>query len=96
MAIAYHSIGYIQHTNWHVREGILYVLADCLISQGMIDELNGITPDSRQMVDPNHLAINSHFISEMAMLVKSESKSKIQQMVIDCLALVIEISPNRL
>jgi len=39
MAIAYHSVAYLQHTNWHVREGILYLLADCLIAQGMIDEL---------------------------------------------------------
>jgi hypothetical protein len=40
LAIAYHSIGYLQHTNWHVREGILHLLADCIISQGNLDELS--------------------------------------------------------
>lgn len=73
MAIAYHSIGYLQHTNWHVREGILHLLADCIISQGNFDELNG----PRQTADPNHLAFNSHFIQEMSTLAKIESKSKI-------------------
>lgn len=39
MTIAYHSIGYLQHTNWQVREGILYLIADCIITQGTMDEL---------------------------------------------------------
>jgi len=93
MAIAYHSIGYLQHTNWHVREGILHLLADCIISQGNFDDLKG--PLSQEPLDPNHLAHNSHFVSEMCTLAKIESKSKIQQMVIDCLALIIDISPYK-
>jgi len=85
MTISYHSIGYLQHTNWHVREGILHLLAHCIISQGNLDELNGPSKDS---FDPNHMAFNSHFITEMITLAKIEQKLKIQQMVIDCLSLL--------
>lgn len=95
MAIAYHSIGYLQHTNWHVREGILHLLADCIIAQGQMDELEGPAGARQETMDPNHFAFNSHFISEMCTLARTEAKSKIQQMVIDCLALCLEISPNR-
>lgn len=95
MAIAYHSIGYLQHTNWHVREGILYLLADCIITQGNVDELNAHDNNKQETLDPNHFAFNTHFISEMCTLAKIESKSKIQQMAIDCLSLCLEISPNR-
>ena len=30
---ANHAIGYLGHTNWHVREGILHLIANCLIVQ---------------------------------------------------------------
>ena len=79
MAIAYHAIGYLQHTNWHVREGILHLLADCLLSQAQADELNGHdNTNNNESIDPNHLAFNGHFISEMCTLARSEAKSKIQ------------------
>lgn len=74
MAIAYHSIGYLQHTNWHVREGILHVLGDCIISQGNFDDLNSPSQQRADILDPNHLAFNSHFISELCTLTKIESK----------------------
>lgn len=28
---ANHAVGYLGHTNWHVREGILHLIANCLI-----------------------------------------------------------------
>jgi hypothetical protein len=75
MAIAYHSIGYLQHTNWHVREGILYLLADCIITQGNMDEMQQNLRE--ESLDPNHFSFNTHFISEMCTLAKMEQKSKI-------------------
>ena len=35
------AISYLGHTNWYVREGILHLLAYCLIFQAQQDELNG-------------------------------------------------------
>lgn len=60
-----------------------------------MDELNAHDNNRQETMDPNHFSFNSHFIGEMSTLAKMESKSKIQQMVIDCLALCLEISPNR-
>jgi hypothetical protein len=56
MALAYHSVGYLQHTNWQVREGILHLVANCLLAQGQIDELNN-DPNSLE-IDPNHFSFN--------------------------------------
>jgi len=44
---ANHATGYLGHTNWHVREGILHLIANCLIVQGQQDELNGNLEASR-------------------------------------------------
>ena len=41
----------------------------------------------------HHQVFDSMFMLELCNLVKIESKSKIQQMAIDCLALVMDISP---
>jgi hypothetical protein len=30
---AFHAMKYLQHGNWHVREGALQLIAHCLISQ---------------------------------------------------------------
>lgn len=60
-----------------------------------MDELNAYDKSKQETLDPNHFAFNTHFISEMCTLAKIESKSKIQQMAIDCLSLCLEISPNR-
>ena len=35
------AINYIKHTNWHVREGILHLIANCLIIQEQNNELLG-------------------------------------------------------
>lgn len=35
------SINFIRHTNWHVREGILHLIANSIIVQSQQDELNG-------------------------------------------------------
>ena len=37
---ANYAIGYLGHTNWYVREGILVLMANCLIVQGQQEELH--------------------------------------------------------
>ena len=93
-----------------MREGILHLTANCLIAQSQQDELNnasGIGIDksgkhsssqgssSGQPTDNVHLALSPTLISELCQVTKIETKSKIQQMAVDCLALCLDISPNR-
>lgn len=40
LQFATEAIGYLGHTNWHVREGILHLVANCLIEQEQQDQLN--------------------------------------------------------
>jgi len=71
----------LTHTNWHVREGILHLIANCLIVQSHLDELNGAAGENRgeiagssqnsnnanQMMDlgNGNLAISPNLISEL-------------------------------
>jgi len=78
---AHQAIKYLQHTNWHVREGILHLIANCLIAQSHLDELNGAAGENRgeiagssqnsnnanQMIDVGNgnLATSPSLISEL-------------------------------
>jgi len=74
-----------------VREGILYLIANCLIAQGQQDELNG--PMTMKDQELHHMVFDNMFVGELCSLAKIETKSKIQQMTIDCLSLCMDISP---
>jgi hypothetical protein len=65
-----------------VREGVLQLLARCLLAQSQSKE--GV-----------QLALNSVMIEELCFLIKVEDKKALQQMGVDCLALMIAMSPNR-
>lgn len=97
------AISYLDHTNWYVREGILHLLANCLIVQGQQDELNG----NLNKADQNRaegreqfgikngskdLALCSILIGNLCKMIKTEMKQKILFMAIDILALCIDIS----
>lgn len=106
---ANYAIGYLGHTNWHVREGILHLLANCLIVQGQQDELNGnrdagksgqVAPDSlgepggATQGDAKDLALSPILIGQLCHMTLNEIKAKIQQMAVDGLALCIEVSKD--
>lgn len=99
------AIGYLGHTIWHVREGILHLLANCLIVQGQQDELNGNLgdrpggqADTMGLATGNgelkDLAVSPILIGQLCKMIQSEMKPKILQMAIDDLALCIEVSKN--
>ena len=81
----------------------MHLIANCLIVQGHLDELN--EADGRQDVtaqnvgnqnlDMGSLATSPSLISELCQAQKIEAKSKISLMIIDCLALTLDNSPNK-
>ena len=88
-----------------MREGILHLLANCLIVQGQQDELNGNLgdrpggqADTMGLATGNgelkDLAVSPILIGQLCKMIQSEMKPKILQMAIDDLALCIEVSKN--
>lgn len=82
---ANYAIGYLGHTNWYVREGILVLLANCLIVQGQQEELNpnagtmsshGGTQAQQQAVIKD-LAVNPILIGQLCHMMQNETKTNV-------------------
>jgi hypothetical protein len=82
---AMQSINFIRHTNWHVREGILHLIANSIIVQNQQEELNGGIQNQNE-----NICCSPQLIKELCLLAKSESKHKLYMMAIDCLALCLD------
>lgn len=74
---------YLQHSNWHVREGALFLLAHCLIEQ------------QNEKVEGEGLSLNPAVFQELVMMTKIEDKQKIQTIIVDVLALSVEYSASK-
>lgn len=70
-----------------MREGVITLIVRCLLvqRQGKDGANDGVV----------HLAVNPTLLEELCFLVKVEDKKNLQQMGIDCLALMLEFSPNK-
>ena len=88
------------------------MIANCLIGQSHLDELNGADSSIKKrqnagetsgtsnnvetlgmgMLEAGNLAVSPSLISELCQAYKIEAKTKIQQMLVDCLALCLDIS----
>ncbi len=78
---AFQAMRYLQHGNWHVREGALSLIAHCLLVTTQKDD----TP----------LQMNPSLFKDLCMMLKLEDKQKIQDNIIDVFSLVIETSFER-
>jgi len=77
---------YLQHGNWRVREGAIFLLAHCVFSQ-----LGGKKEGNEQEIA---LSLNQNLITEIIQINRIEDKQKIQQLIIDIFALMIDRSPD--
>ena len=88
------------------------MIANCLIAQSHLDELNGADSSIKHkqsageisgtsnnvdtltlgVLEAGNLAVSPSLISELCQAYKIEAKTKIQQMLVDCLALCLDIS----
>ena len=91
-------ISYLQHANWHVREGVLILLARCILvasaskSSGP-SSLKPSLPGDSSTSAVGQICMNAQLIEEICFLVKVEDKKQLQQMGIDTLALLIARAP---
>ena len=63
MTIADQSLKNLQHTNWHVREGVLHLIANCLLAQAQQDELNG--PMTEKDQELHHMVFDQMFVGDL-------------------------------
>lgn len=87
---AYHAMRYLQHGNWHAREGALSLIAHCIITQVQQKQKNNQESPDQEC----SLPINPTMIVELCQMIRIEDKTKIQQQAIDVLALALEKSPD--
>ena len=91
-------VKYLQHANWHVREGVLLLIVRCILIAGSQE------PKRSAALKPNmagettavgQICTNAQMIEEICFLVKVEDKKQLQSMGVDTLALMIAKSSMR-
>eukprot|EP00347_Sterkiella_histriomuscorum_P023335 403335038 len=94
---AFHVMRYLQHNNWHVREGAILLLAHCVITQTLIKSNNDINIGGVQQTPEMDIPLpqNPSLIQEICSLMLTEDKQKNQNYVTDLLALIIDKSQQQ-
>ena len=70
-------VKYLQHANWHVREGVLILIVRCILIAGAQETKKGtaLKPNmSGEMSAVGQITTNSQMIEEICFLVKVEDK----------------------
>lgn len=87
---------YLQHNNWHVREGAIQLIAHCVLNQSQSKNnsseyslQNGPAKTPDMNIPLTH---NPSLIQEIVHLSLTEDKQKNQGYLVDLLALIIDKS----
>ena len=77
-------IRYLQHANWHVREGVLILIARCILVASTNDTRKGgpsslkpNLPGDQNASTVGQICMNSQLIEEICFLVKVEDKKQL-------------------
>ena len=77
MPFATQVIKYLQHANWHVREGVLILLVRCILVAAQSEAKKGTALKPNMTGETSalgQLCTNAQLIEEVCFLVKVEDK----------------------